>query len=33
LDKLSAETLELISSAPYHHIKDIVKRDVVTLTI
>ena len=32
LDRLSAETLELISSVPYHHIKDIVKQDVVTLT-
>ena len=33
LDRLSPETLELVESAGYGHIKEIVKQDAVTLTM
>ncbi len=33
LDRLSPETLELVESAPYGHIKEIVKQDKITLTV
>ena len=33
LDRLSPETLELVESAGYGHIKEIVKQDAVTLTV
>lgn len=33
LDRLSPETLELVASEPYGHIKEIVKQDEVTLTV
>ena len=33
LDRLSPETLELVASEPYGHIKEIVKQDAVTLTV
>ena len=33
LDQLSPETLELVASAGYGHIKEIVKQDAITLTV
>ena len=33
IDRLSPETQELISSAPYGHIKDIINQDSVTLSV
>ncbi|MYA69025.1 hypothetical protein F4009_16365 [Candidatus Poribacteria bacterium] len=32
-DRLSPETLELVASAAYGHVKEIVKQDAVTLTV